>query len=198
MDATKSIYIYGSSGHGLVCADVARNLGYEKIIFLDDNKGLKYHSNLEKHDMFIAIGANSIREKLFKKAKDDGFRLVNLIHKSAIISPSAFLDDEGILIMPNVVVNAKASIAKGVILNTACVIEHECFVDEFSHISVGAKLTGNVKIGKRCFLGVNSSVIPCMSLNDDITLGAGAVVVKNLTSKGIYAGVPAKKIKEVK
>ncbi|AJC85174.1 UDP-N-acetylbacillosamine N-acetyltransferase [Campylobacter peloridis] len=198
MDTTKSIYIYGSSGHGLVCADIAKSIGYTNIIFLDDHKGLKYHSNLEKHDMFIAIGANSIREKLFKKTKEDGFRLVNLIHKSAIISPSAFLDNEGILIMPNVVINAKASIAKGVILNTACVIEHECFVDAFSHISVGAKLTGNVKIGKRCFLGVNSSVIPCMSLSDDITLGAGSVVVKNLTSKGIYAGVPAKKIKEVK
>ncbi|QOR00905.1 UDP-N-acetylbacillosamine N-acetyltransferase [Campylobacter sp. 2014D-0216] len=198
MDTTKSIYIYGTGGHSLVCVDVAKNLGYEKIIFLDDNKGLKYHSNLEKHDMFIAIGANHIREKLFKKAKEDGFRLVNLIHKSAIISPSAFLDDEGILIMPNVVVNAKASITKGVILNTACVVEHECFVGEFSHISVGAKLAGAVNIGKRCFLGINSSVIPCVTLCDDITLGAGGVVVKDLKSKGIYAGVPAKKIKEAK
>lgn len=70
MDTTKSIYIYGTGGHGLVCADVARNLGYEKIIFLDDNKGLKYHPDLEKYDVFIAIGANSIREKLFKKIKN--------------------------------------------------------------------------------------------------------------------------------
>ncbi|EJP1647588.1 UDP-N-acetylbacillosamine N-acetyltransferase [Campylobacter lari] len=197
MDTTKSIYIYGTGGHGLVCADVARNLGYEKIIFLDDNKGLKYHPDLEKYDVFIAIGANSIREKLFKKIKNDGFKLVNLIHKSAIISPSASLEDEGILIMPNVVINAKASIKKGVILNTACVIEHECFVDEFSHVSVGAKLTGDVKIGKRCFLGVNSSIIPCINLCDDVVLGAGGVITKNISSKGIYAGVPAKKIKEV-
>ncbi|MCR6572415.1 UDP-N-acetylbacillosamine N-acetyltransferase [Campylobacter insulaenigrae] len=196
MGTTKNIYIYGASGHGLVCADVARSMGYEKIIFLDDYKGLQYSPNLEKYDMFIAIGANTIREQLCKKVIKDGFKLVNLIHKSAIISENASLDDEGILIMPNVIVNAKACIKKGVILNSACVIEHECFVDEFTHISVGVKLGGAVKIGKRCFLGVNSSVIPCLNLSDDVTLGAGGVVIKNITSKGVYAGVPAKKIKD--
>ncbi|AJC88180.1 UDP-N-acetylbacillosamine N-acetyltransferase [Campylobacter insulaenigrae] len=196
MGTTKNIYIYGASGHGLVCADVAKSMGYEKIIFLDDYKGLQYSPNLEKYDMFIAIGANTIREQLCKKVIKDGFKLVNLIHKSAIISENASLDDEGILIMPNVIVNAKACIKKGVILNSACVIEHECFVDEFTHISVGVKLGGAVKIGKRCFLGVNSSVIPCLNLSDDVTLGAGGVVIKNITSKGVYAGVPAKKIKD--
>ncbi|MCR6587758.1 UDP-N-acetylbacillosamine N-acetyltransferase [Campylobacter insulaenigrae] len=196
MGTTKNIYIYGASGHGLVCADVAKSIGYEKIIFLDDYKGLQYSPNLEKYDMFIAIGANTIREQLCKKVIKDGFKLVNLIHKSAIISENASLDDEGILIMPNVIVNAKACIKKGVILNSACVIEHECFVDEFTHISVGVKLGGAVKIGKRCFLGVNSSVIPCLNLSDDVTLGAGGVVIKNITSKGVYAGVPAKKIKD--
>ncbi|MCR6573828.1 UDP-N-acetylbacillosamine N-acetyltransferase [Campylobacter insulaenigrae] len=196
MGTTKNIYIYGDSGHGLVCADVAKSMGYEKIIFLDDYKGLQYSPNLEKYDMFIAIGANTIREQLCKKVIKDGFKLVNLIHKSAIISENASLDDEGILIMPNVIVNAKACIKKGVILNSACVIEHECFVDEFTHISVGVKLGGAVKIGKRCFLGVNSSVIPCLNLSDDVTLGAGGVVIKNITSKGVYAGVPAKKIKD--
>ncbi|TDJ87940.1 UDP-N-acetylbacillosamine N-acetyltransferase [Campylobacter volucris] len=196
MGTTKSIYIYGASGHGLVCADVAINMGYTNIIFLDDNKGLKYSAKLEKHDMFIAIGANAIREKVFNQVKQDGFKIVNLIHKSAIISPSVSLDDEGILIMPNVVVNAKASIKKGVILNTASVVEHECFVDEFSHISIGAKIAGNVKIGKRCFLGVNSSIIPCINLNDDITLGAGGVIVKDINCKGTYVGIPAKKLQK--
>ena len=32
----KSIYIYGASGHGLVVADIARNNGYDNIIFIDD------------------------------------------------------------------------------------------------------------------------------------------------------------------
>ena len=34
---SKSIYIYGASGHGLVVADVAKSCGYENIVFLDDD-----------------------------------------------------------------------------------------------------------------------------------------------------------------
>lgn len=129
---------------------------------------------MPKYDIFIAIGNNEIRKKLFNQISDSGFKIVNLIHKSAIISQSADIaEDAGILIMPYVVVNAKAKIKKGVILNTSSVIEHECEVGKFSHISVGAKCAGNVKIGKNCFLGINSCVLPNLSLADDSILGVG-------------------------
>ncbi len=32
----KKIVIYGASGHGLVVADIAKDCGYEEIIFIDD------------------------------------------------------------------------------------------------------------------------------------------------------------------
>ncbi|MFG6697854.1 UDP-N-acetylbacillosamine N-acetyltransferase, partial [Campylobacter jejuni] len=100
----------------------------------------------------------------------------------------------GILIMPYVVINAKAKIEKGVILNTSSVIEHECVIGEFSHVSVGAKCAGNVKIGKNCFLGINSCVLPNLSLADDSILGGGATLVKNQDEKGVFVGVPAKRM----
>lgn len=195
MAKTKQIYIYGASGHGLVCGDVALTMGYEECIFLDDKKGVKWNENLPKADIFIAIGDNFIRHKLSQKVQEAGFNLVNLIHPSAIISPSVRLEKEGILIMPNVVINAKATIQKGVILNTACVIEHECFVGEFSHISVGAKLAGNARVGKFCLLGVSSAVLPNLSICDEVILGGGALCHQNITQKGVYIGVIARKIK---
>ncbi|HIF9959229.1 TPA: UDP-N-acetylbacillosamine N-acetyltransferase [Campylobacter coli] len=195
MARTEKIYIYGASGHGLVCADVAMSLGYKECIFLDDFKGKKFESSLPKYDIFIAIGNNEIRKKLFHQISQSGFKIVNLIHKSAIISQSADIaEDAGILIMPYVVVNAKAKIEKGVILNTSSVIEHECVVGEFSHISVGAKCAGNVKIGKNCFLGISSCVLPNLSLADDSILGGGATLVKSQSEKGVFVGVPAKRM----
>ncbi|EAW7551533.1 UDP-N-acetylbacillosamine N-acetyltransferase [Campylobacter coli] len=195
MARTEKIYIYGASGHGLVCADVAMSLGYKECIFLDDFKGKKFESSFPKYDVFIAIGNNEIRKKLFNQISDSGFKIVNLIHKSAIISQSVDIaEDAGILIMPYVVVNARAKIEKGVILNTSSVIEHECIVGEFSHISVGAKCAGNVKIGKNCFLGINSCVLPNLSLADDSILGGGATLVKSQSEKGVFVGVPAKRM----
>ncbi|EAI1509792.1 UDP-N-acetylbacillosamine N-acetyltransferase [Campylobacter coli] len=195
MARTEKIYIYGASGHGLVCADVAMSLDYKECIFLDDFKGKKFEISLPKYDVFIAIGNNEIRKKLFNQISDSGFKIVNLIHKSAIISQSVDIaEDAGILIMPYVVVNARAKIEKGVILNTSSVIEHECIVGEFSHISVGAKCAGNVKIGKNCFLGINSCVLPNLSLADDSILGGGATLVKSQSEKGVFVGVPAKRM----
>jgi len=41
---SKSIYIYGASGHGLVVADIASSCGYDDVIFIDDgdNEYLKF------------------------------------------------------------------------------------------------------------------------------------------------------------
>ena len=191
----KKIYIYGASGHGLVCADIARNMGYGEVIFLDDDekKAQIFTPNLPKHDIFIAVGDNFTRQKLYKKVQNAGFKCVSLIHKSAIIAPSADISSANVAIMPNVVVNARAKLGAGVILNSSCVIEHECIVGEFSHISVGAKCAGNVSVGARCFLGVNSCVLPNLSLCDEVVLGAGAVMTKSIKQKGVFVGIPAKK-----
>ena len=197
MARTKKIYLYGFSGHGLVCADVARAVGYEECLFIDDaeGKGLKFSPALERADIFISIGANAARARVYERVRAAGWRVVNLIHPSAMIAPSVILaEDAGILALPYVVVNAAALIERGVILNTACVVEHECVVGEFSHISVGAKCAGNVRLGRGCFLGMNSSVLPNLSLADGSTLGAGGVLTKSVQSGGVFVGVPAVRV----
>ena len=95
---SKSIYIYGASGHGLVVADVAKSCGYEDIVFLDDDnsKGfLTFEDIKENRDYHIAfgIGSNQIREKLYKKVRENGFAIPTLIHPSSIISSSARIEE---------------------------------------------------------------------------------------------------------
>jgi len=51
----------------------------------------------------------------------------------------------------------------------------------------------NTVIGSNVLIGSNSTILP-IKISDNITIGAGSVVTKNLKSKGVYAGNPAKKI----
>lgn len=181
---SKSIYIYGASGHGLVVADMAKSCGYENIVFLDDDtsKGfLKFEDIKENRDYHIAfgIGNNQIREKLYKKVKENGFSIPTLIHPSSIISSSAKIE-EGTVVMPNVVVNAKAYIGKCVILNSSCVVEHESIIGDFVHISPKVAIAGDVKIGDFTHIGIGSSVIQCLEIGKNSIIGAGSVVVKNI------------------
>jgi acetyltransferase-like isoleucine patch superfamily enzyme len=49
-------------------------------------------------------------------------------------------------------------------------------------------------IGNNVSIGSNATILP-VSICDNVVIGAGAVVTKNISEKGIYAGNPAKKIK---
>ncbi|OSZ82165.1 UDP-3-O-(3-hydroxymyristoyl)glucosamine N-acyltransferase [Chitinophagaceae bacterium IBVUCB1] len=50
------------------------------------------------------------------------------------------------------------------------------------------------KIGNHVSIGSNATILP-VSICDNVVIGAGAVVTKNITEPGTYAGNPAKKIK---
>ena len=193
---SKSIYIYGASGHGLVVADIARACGYDDVVFVDDDKSkgfLTFDDIKENRDYHIAfgIGNNQIREKLYKKVKENGFSTPILIHPSSIISSSAKIE-EGTVVMPNVVVNAKAYIGKCVILNSSCVVEHESIIGDFVHISPKVAIAGNVKIGDFTHIGIGSSIIQCLEIGKNSIIGAGSVVVKNIRDFKKAYGNPCK------
>lgn len=51
-------------------------------------------------------------------------------------------------------------------------------------------------IGNHVSIGSNSTILP-VSICDNVVIGAGAVVTKNIKEPGIYAGNPARKIKNI-
>lgn len=53
----------------------------------------------------------------------------------------------------------------------------------------------NTTIGKRCFIGVDSIILPGVIISDEVIIAAGSVVTKDCEANSIYAGNPAKKIK---
>jgi acetyltransferase-like isoleucine patch superfamily enzyme len=48
-------------------------------------------------------------------------------------------------------------------------------------------------IGSNVSVGSNATILP-VRICDDVVIGAGSVVTKNIDSAGVYAGNPAKKI----
>jgi acetyltransferase-like isoleucine patch superfamily enzyme len=51
-------------------------------------------------------------------------------------------------------------------------------------------------IGNHVSIGSNATILP-VSICDNVVIGAGAVVTKNITAPGTYAGNPARKLKDV-
>lgn len=52
------------------------------------------------------------------------------------------------------------------------------------------------RIGNRVSIGSNATMLP-IAVCDDVVIGAGAVVTKDITKPGIYAGNPAKFVRAI-
>jgi UDP-N-acetylbacillosamine N-acetyltransferase len=194
------IYIYGASGHGLVVADIAKVCGYSDIILIDDgdNSYLNFEDikNNNTTPIALGVGDNRVRETLFNRVIEYGFEVISLVHRGAILGSGVEIG-KGVVIMPNVVVNAKAKIGNGVILNSSSIIEHESIIGDFAHISPNVALAGNVKVGKNTQIGIGSSVIQGISIGDFCMVGAGSVVVKDIPSFTLSYGNPCRVIRRI-
>ncbi len=201
------LIIIGASGHGKVVADIAIKMNeWQSIAFLDDDESIKTSMGLEvigrtadaitykdEADFFVAIGSNATREKAQEKLIEQGLNVVSLIHPSAVIATDVEIGI-GTCVMAGVVINSSTKIDKGCIINTSSSLDHDNLLNDYVHISPGVRTSGGVTIGKGTWLGIGSIVSNNVNICSGCKVGAGAVVVKDITEPGTYIGVPVRKI----
>lgn len=201
------LIIIGASGHGKVVADIAIKMNkWQSFAFLDDDESIKTSMGLEvigktadaftykdEADFFVAIGSNITRGKIQEKLIEQGLNVVSLIHPSAIIGTDVEIGI-GTAVMAGVVINSSSRIGKGCIINTSSSLDHDNMIEDYAHISPGVRTAGSVSIGKGTWLGIGSVVSNNVSICSGCKVGAGAVVVKDITEPGTYVGIPVRKI----
>lgn len=201
----KKLIIIGASGHGRVCADIAKLNGYESIRFLDDDKSVRecagYEiigsiNDLEKYvrssSFFVAIGNYGIRSKITDQIKARGGNIITLIHPDAVIAEDVLVG-EGSVVMAGTVINSGTVIGKGCIINTSSSVDHDCRIGEFVHVAVGAHIAGTVKIGSGTWIGAGATISNNIEICSECMIGVGAVVVNAIKEAGIYIGVPVRR-----
>ena len=207
MTSNKKLLIIGASGHGKVVADIAIKINkWQSIAFLDDDEFIKTSMGLEvtgktadafiykdEADFFVAIGSNATREKIQEKLTNEGLNVVSLIHPSVVIGTDVEIGI-GSVVMAGVVVNSSTRIGKGCIINTSSSLDHDNVIEDYVHISPGVRTAGSVEIGKRTWLGIGSVVSNSVIICSSCKVGAGAVVVKDITEPGTYVGVPVRRV----
>lgn len=100
------------------------------------------------------------------------------IHKNARISYGAKLDKTN---PKGVYVGEESYIASGAII----------FTHDYSR-----SIHQETHIGKRCFIGANAIIMCGITIGDEVIVGSGAIVTKDVPSNCIVVGNPARVIKE--
>ncbi|MEG0564465.1 acetyltransferase [Anaerorhabdus sp.] len=202
----RKVILIGNGGHAKVIADIIKLNNDEIVGFIVDKGydtnnalGLKWLGDFtvidrykEDYEFIIAIGSNKLRNQISELYD---LKWHTAIHPSAIIDTTCIVS-EGTCIMANAVVNSSAKIGKHCIINTGSIVEHDCIVDDYCHLSPNSVICGTVKIGKEVHVGAGSTVINNISIIDNVIIGAGACVVKDIVESGTYVGVPTKKVEK--
>jgi maltose O-acetyltransferase len=61
----------------------------------------------------------------------------------------------------------------------------------------GPYTTAPVTIGAGSWIGARATIMPGVTIAEGVTVAAGAVVTRDCEADGLYAGVPAKRVKEL-
>ena len=96
--------------------------------------------------------------------------------------------------MAGAVINCCTKIGKGCIINTASTVDHDNVIEDYVHVSPGAHLAGTVKVGRGTWLGAGSVVSNNINITHSCKIGAGAVVIRDITESRTYVGVPVRRI----
>lgn len=212
----KKLYIIGSGGFGReVLWLIKRINNLDKIWdiqgFIDDDKSLcgtikndykvlgdcDYLGDLDE-DVYavISIGSPKIKEKIVNKLSK-----FSNVHFATLIDPSVLYSDqikigEGSIICAGTIITVNTEIGKHVIINLDCTIGHDAIIEDYVTILPSVNLSGNTVTKKYATLGTGTKVIQGVTIGENVMIGAGTIVIKDVESNVTAVGNPARIIKK--
>ena len=208
------ILLVGGGGHCRSVLDCLLRTGtYEEIGIIDQNKnedpglmGIPILGTDEDLPALFSkgwtnagvtlgsVGCPNKRRLLFRRLTEIGFTLPTILDSSCVIGREVLLG-EGVFVGKGTIINCGARVGSGAIVNTGAIIEHDCHIEDFVHISPGARLCGEVCIRENTHIGAGAVVRQQIEVGRDSLIGIGSVVVQNIPDRVEAYGNPCKVVK---
>lgn len=141
-----NLLILGAGGQGQVVKELAQNISiFRKIDFLDDNpdnpnaigKCNECAKFVEEYPIAIpSVGSCDLRMKWIDMLVREGFIIPTLIHRTAIVSPSAKIG-YGTVVEAKVTIGANSNIGYGCIISSGATIDRNVNIPDGTHVDCG-------------------------------------------------------------
>ena len=142
---------------------------------------------------FCALGDSHWRKHYAEIIDGKGGKFINIIHKTALVSPVATLG-EGCIIGAFTTISPNVTIGNHVMIQSFDDLGHDSQVGDYASIESYVFLGGYAKVGELSTMHTKSSIIPHKSIGKECVVGFGSVVMRNFKDGVHVFGNPAIKI----
>lgn len=146
------------------------------------------------YNVVIAVGDPRGRKEVVRILPENT-TYTSIIHPSAIISEWVSFG-EGSIITAGSIITCNIKIGRHAHVNLHTTIGHDCVIGDFFTTAPGVNISGNCTFGDCVYFGTNSAVRQGVKICNNVTIGMGGVVVKDITEEGVYIGNPLKKLEK--
>lgn len=142
-----------------------------------------------------SIGTGRVRKQVMERVlANPHLRPAVLIDPAAIVGRNAQVGP-GCVVCAGTVLAISSRLEAHTIVNLNCTVGHDTVLEPYCTVHPGSNLSGRVHVGACTDIGTGTKIIQGLAVCPGCTLGAGTVVVCDITEPGTYAGVPARRIK---
>jgi sugar O-acyltransferase (sialic acid O-acetyltransferase NeuD family) len=141
-----------------------------------------------EYEMFVALSyakMNRLRAEKYDRMKTDRYRLATYV-SSRCSYLAQTPPGENCFILEDNTVQPFVTIGNNVTLWSGNHIGHDSSIADHCFISSHVVVSGHVRVGERCFIGVNATIRNAITIAPDTLVGAGALVMKDTRPKGVY------------
>jgi sugar O-acyltransferase (sialic acid O-acetyltransferase NeuD family) len=215
MSAKKRIVVFGAAGQGRDTAWLIRELaragenldfigfvvsdssklGSNDSAVLGDMDWLIQHRN-EIDAIAMGIGTPEARLRVAERIE----RELPQLEWPVLVHPSVILDRESVRLEPGAMIAAgvagsvNIAIDKHGLVNIGCTLGHEASIGAGCVINHGASISGGVVLERGVLVGTGARVLQYLRVGEGATVGAGAVVTRDVHAGTTVVGVPARRM----
>lgn len=140
----------------------------------------------------ITIGSPYVVEKIVNSIDNTNIDYPNIIAPDTFfLDKSHFFMGQGNLVCTGCLFSTNVQIGNFNCFNSFITIGHDTCIENFNSIMPAVRVSGEVKIGQRNFLGVGSAILQQIKVGSDTVIGANSVVVRSTKDRNTYVGNPA-------
>jgi sugar O-acyltransferase (sialic acid O-acetyltransferase NeuD family) len=169
-----------------------RDLGFGVVVGDDD---WLVDSSIEA-DLIIGIGNPAVRARALTRylALGPRFAYPSLIHPSAVLDDRRVHMGRGNVVTAGCVFTCDIEVGDFNLFNWQTTVGHDARIGSYCVLNPSVNISGGVTLGDRVFVGTGAQILENRVIGADATIGAGAVVTRDVSDGTTVVGVPAKPV----